>query len=249
MRLSTTAALLAVSLLFACNRPGPPSPEYEEAREKWSTLVRERLDDAAIDPGADEVLRLLGSVDAKSIDSQYARDLKAEIEAARAEATRRDERSAESVATAQAALRPVVSDSLADEEAEAPAAPVEPPASAKAPAAADAGQDSGQPEEGMDASEFRSKFARCFEYKNDSLVGGVGGGQVWALKDLSICRQLHPRFSSNSVLLFEGKIAIRSSAELAPERYILVDGQLVPEQEGKKLLEQKKAAQAAPANP
>ena len=250
MSLSKLAAVLLVACLsFACNRSGPPSAEYAEAREKWSALVRDRLDEAATDPQADEVLALLGRVDPKSIDAQYASELKAEIEKSRAEAKAQAEARAKSLEAAEAALRPVVANSPRDEEPSPPEPATEP--AAQAAEAPDAGEaDKGQPVEGMPASDFKTKFSRCFEYRNDSLVNGLAGGQVWGLKDLSICRDLHPTFVSNSVLLYEDKLsAIRPNEELAPKQYLLVDGKLVPFEEAEKLKKEKEAAQAAAASP
>ncbi|MGI5862114.1 MAG: hypothetical protein ACOX6T_08645 [Myxococcales bacterium] len=246
MSLSKLASLLLIACLsFACNRAGPPSAEYAEAREKWSALVRDQLDEAALAPEADEVLALLGQVDPKSIDAPYASELRAEIEKARAEAKAQAEARAKALEAAEAALRPVVADTPDFEEPSSPEPADEPPA--QAAAAPDAGQtDKGQPVEDMPASDFRTKFARCFEFKNDSLVNGLAGGQVWGLKDLSICRDLHPTFVSNSVLLYEDKVAaIRPNEELAPKKYVVMDGKLLPLEEAEKLKKEKEAAQAA----
>ncbi len=236
MRLSL-ALLVALSLsLAACKKAGP-SPEYAQARDKWSALVKASAFSAAEEPGADEVLALLARVPADSSDAPFAAELKTEIdkgrkEAAdrRADATKEQEamEKARQAALAAMASSPVVPAASAD------SAPSAAPA-ADAQAAPDAGEkDDGQPKRGMDASTFKSKFARCFEYKNDAMVGGTGGGQVWGLKDLSICRQLHSNFTANSVLLWDGKVDIRSTAELAPKKYKLVDGKLVPEEEATK---------------
>jgi hypothetical protein len=233
MKLSYVALLVAASLLFACNRTAPPSPEYAEAREKWTGLLREKLDGAAADPRAEEVLALLSQVDPRSSDAQFAGELKREIETSRAQAIESARQQEQIVEQAQAALAaPAVFDS--DREA---AAPAEPAAAEPAPdAGVDAGTENAEPTEGMDDAEFRTRFARCFEYKHDSLVGGVAGGKVWGMKDLGICRDLHPGLVGKSVLLFESKVAsIRPSAELAPKSYVVVDGKLVPAEEAKKL--------------
>jgi len=99
------------------------------------------------------------------------------------------------------------------------------------PAAAAGGNDAGSkvPVAGMSQTEFMTRFGSCFEFRNEATVAGQTGGQVFGLRDTMGCRQDFPGFIDNSVLLYEGKVgAVRSNAELAPVKYKVVDGKLVP---------------------
>jgi hypothetical protein len=238
-------ALLLAGVLSACNRPGKPSPEYAQAREAWTALLKDHLDDAYVQPGVDEVLALLARVDPKSVDAPFAAELRRDIETGRAAAREREESLAEQLAEAERALRPPAPPPSEEPE---PAGGSE-AAPAVAAAAPDAGAEDAQPEDGMEATEFLQKFSRCFEYRNDSLVGGLAGGKVYGLKNLSICRDLHPGFISNSVLVFDGKISVRPSAELAPQKFVVIDGKLVPADEAEALQKRKAAAGAATQSP
>lgn len=221
------ALLLMAALATACRKPAGPSPEYEEARARWTALLQDQgLEGAYQDPRSEEVALLLGRVDPKSADAPFAAQLRAEIEAGRRQAQERAaaiERHEEELREAAARAASAMS-----------ARPIETPVPAAADAgteqasAADAGGADDQPRAGMDAERFKRDFARCFEYKNASFVQGRTGGEVWGLKDLMICRDLHKPFVSNSVLLMDGKVlAVRSSAELAPKLFHVVDGKLV----------------------
>jgi hypothetical protein len=221
-------ALLLIAALAApaCRKPAGSDAEYEEARSRWTELLREKGIEAAYqDPRSEEVSLLLGRVDPKSADAPFAARLRAEIEAGRRQAVERaaallkqeeEAREAGARAAATVGTRPFEA-----------AVPLD-PADGGAARAADAGAAGDQPRVGMEADRFKRDFARCFEYKNASIVQGRTGGEVWGLKDLMICRDLHKPFVSDSVLLMDGKVlAIRPSSELAPKRFQVVDGKLV----------------------
>jgi hypothetical protein len=215
--------LLIASLAApACRKPAGSAPEYEEARSRWTEILREKgIEAAYLDPRSEEVALLLARVDPKSADAPFAAQLRAEIEAGRRQALeraaallKREEEAREAGARAAASVgtRPLEA-----------AAPLDPADGGGARAAAD-----DQPRVGMEADRFKRDFTRCFEYKNASIVQGRTGGEVWGLKDLMICRDLHKPFVSDSVLLMDGKVlAIRPSSELAPKRFLVVDGKLV----------------------
>lgn len=222
-------ALLLIAALAApaCRKPAGSAPEYEEARSRWTELLREKGIDAVYqDPRSEEVSLLLGRVDPKSADAPFAAQLRAEIEAGRRQAVERaaallkqEEEAREAGARAAASVGTRLIEA---------AAPLDPADGGAARAAADAGAEDDQPRVGMEADRFKRDFARCFEYKNASIVQGRTGGEVWGLKDLMICRDLHEPFVSDSVLLMDGKVlAIRPSSELAPKRFQIVDGKLV----------------------
>jgi hypothetical protein len=211
--------LLALALPCACSSP-QPSPEYAEARELWSTLVRERLDQAAADPRVERVLELLSSVPANSRDAAFAAQLKKEIEQARREHLEDLAKKEAAVAKAREAIQ------AAQQAAAASlAAPVEPPA-AEEESRADAGLPL-QPTEGMDAALLKGELGRCFERKNDALVAGMPGGEIWGLKDVPACRDRHPDFLQQGLLVFDGKVSVRPAKELAPRRFRLENGKLV----------------------
>ncbi len=218
--------VLTAVLVVACNRSKGPSPKYEQARERWTVILKEKgFEGAFVDGRAQEVLDLLQQVDRRSMDAPYAEKLRGEIEAGRREAAertlafeRREAELREAAAKASAAmgtrLLQVVPQSAA-------------PLSPSDQTTPDGGAKDDQPGVGMEAERFKRDFARCFEYKNPSIVQGRAGGEVWGLKDLTICRELHPSFGDKAVLLMDGKlITIRSASELAPKRFKLVEGKL-----------------------
>ena len=62
-----------------------PSPEYEEAHQRFSRLYAVHLDGAYARPEMDRVVSLLQRVPPQSLDAAAARDLLARIEAGRAQ--------------------------------------------------------------------------------------------------------------------------------------------------------------------
>ncbi len=224
MRLSAWL-LMAALASAACRKAPQGSPEYEEARARWTELLKDKGIEAAYrDPGSEEVLQLLGRVDPASADRPYAGQLRAEIEAGRREALdqlsaqeKREQERREAAARAASAM------AVRPAELTAGAANA-----SSAQEASDAGAAGDQPRVGMEADHFKRDFARCFEYKHPAIVQGRSGGEIWGLKDLMICRDLHQSFVSSSVLLMDGKVlSIRPTAELAPKQFQVVDGKLV----------------------
>jgi len=203
-----------------------PSQEYFKARTMWIDLLREQRGKAYVAPEAEQVVELLRAVDPASLDAESAKDLLAEIQKGRAQARAEEEELQRQLERASKAGQADPSEVVFSN---APAGTAG--AAGTATAAAAGGPDAGptEPVVGMSQAELTRWYGRCFEYKNDAVGGGVAGGQVWGLKDLLGCRQDFPRFVSNSLLVVEDRVgAIRSTAELAPGKYKMVDGKLVP---------------------
>lgn len=215
--------MLGLCLSFAgCKKERAlPSQEYFKAKTLWIDLLREKRGKAYMAPETEQVTELLRAVDPKSLDYTSAQTLLEEIAKGRAEARAAEAALQEELERAkragQADPSQLVFQPLSTDAGTEPVA-----------AAVDAGAPK-EPVAGMAMADFTRLFDRCFEFKNDAVVGGVTSGQVWGLKDLLGCRQEFPRFVSNSVLISEGKVgAIRSNAELTPVKYKMVDGKLVP---------------------
>jgi len=69
-------ALLALLLAISCRKaPGPPDPNYQEARRVYDQLYVTKLDDAYGDPQIDTVAGLLEKVDHDSVDAPAAETL------------------------------------------------------------------------------------------------------------------------------------------------------------------------------
>ena len=244
MRIAKSFVIFAActALLASCKRP-QPSPQYSQARDKWTELLRARSGDedaAAADPGADEVIALLAQVDATSSDTGYAAELKAKIETARAAVKSREQASAKMVA--QAGTTPAFVGSSV------PYVPRSPPVAAPVAAVADQKPpEAKEPKVGMSEADFTSKFSRCFD-AGDEIPYPEGPGHVHTLKDLSLCRELYPTFQSNSVLTLGGKVHnIGPTAQMKPQRYKIVNGQQIPYDEEAEKAAAAKAAKEAKA--
>jgi hypothetical protein len=230
---------LAVAIL-ACSRPRP-SPEYGEARQLWTDVVRARGDGAAEDPRADEVLALLERVPHDSLDAPAAAELRGRIEGERK--ARLDElRRREELVAAAGAI---------------PSMPATGSSSASAPTGAQA--ERAPPRAlvpGMKLEEFREKYGRCFERRGPVQVTSPGGGaprpgEMWAMKDSESCREEDPQLVGQLVLFSGGAFVglgskdelktmeVRREVEVGtlPDGSLgeKVDGKVVPFPEGAKL--------------
>jgi hypothetical protein len=79
-------AVLALLLAISCRKaPGPPDPNYQEARRIYQQLYATKLDDAYGDPQMDTVVALLEKVDGSSVDAPAAESLKGTIQRGREE--------------------------------------------------------------------------------------------------------------------------------------------------------------------
>jgi hypothetical protein len=192
-RLAAAAALAAA--LLACSRP-QPSPEYEQARARWTALVQARGDDAAEDPGAEEVLALLGRVPPSSADAADAAALRTRIEGDRR--ARAEERARREKLDA-AAGAPQAMPSAATEGAKAPGGAAERAEAAALPA-------------GMKEQEFRDAYGDCFAPQGGIDVAGADGGaaqrgEMWTLKPDPSCREKHPSLDGKVVVFSGGALA------------------------------------------
>ena len=207
---------------LGCSKPvASTSKEYAKAREMWLDLLKEKRSKAYVCPEAEQVLTLLQAVDPKSLDGASAANLLQEIQKGRAEGLAGQAELEASLETARRASRPDPSSVVIPTTAKNVDAPK--------PSAADATAAPATPTIGMTAADFNAKFGNCFEFRNDASLGGTPGGQVYVLKDLLGCRHDHPAFTSQAVVLFNGKVeSIRALADVAPVKYKVVDGKLVP---------------------
>lgn len=180
-----------------CKKEAPPSPEYAQAQALFATVYGQLLDDAFVDPRMDEVEALLKKVDPASFDFVAAQALEKRIKDARSQL---EAENAKRKAAIAEGLKPTPavgggptgggSEPLFAEEAQA---------------VPDAGAP-GQPVPGMLISEFTGKFSRCFYQADKIEVFGRGPRDTWELKDLGVCRDLHPGFEHQIVIGEEGKI-------------------------------------------
>jgi len=204
-RLALAAGLAA---LVACSRPRP-SPEYEEARQRWAAIAREQGDAAAEDPRADAVLALLARVPAESLDAPGAAELRARIEGERKARAEERERRARLVAAAGA---PPAMPSTGG-------APGGAGASAGAPAAAAAAAPPAlAPGTPLDA--FRAATGACFERRGPIQIGAPDGGapapgEAWALRADAACQERWAAASGKLVLFTKGALAALAPASAA----------------------------------
>lgn len=209
--------------LTGCPKSRKSSPEYQKARVAWLDLLKEkRLSEAYLAPEVDDVLQLLERVDPASLDGKAAQALKEELQKGRAEASAAEQATEAEIARALQPTPPPPSTgpSPSTPPAAQPAAPAEP--------APDAGATLGEPTPGMTEREFEERFGRCFEPVRDATIEGIPA-KVWSLVDLSKCRANFPSFQSRSVVIANGKVeSIRSNEALAPKRFRVVEGKLVP---------------------
>jgi hypothetical protein len=221
--------LMICWFIGACAKQPGPSPEFARAQTQWIDLYKAKHGQAYTDPSVEAILALLSKVDSQSIDKDRALQLQKEIESGQSQAKEQQRQKEEQARAVQALTHNLVSTVQKSE-----------PKGVEEPLVEESSSATNQTKEansqqlslGMEKNQFERDFSRCFEYKHPSLVGGRTGGEVWGLKDLSICRELHEGFVQDSVLIMDSKVvAIRPSEELAPKTFVVVDGQLVPSDE------------------
>ncbi len=210
--------------LTGCPKSRKSSPEYQKARVAWLDLLKEkRLSEAYLAPEVDDILQLLERVDATSLDAKAAQTLKEEIQKGRAEASAGEQATQAELARARQPTpdSPSTTPSLPSSDETAPVG-------AAAEPTPDAGAAQGEPAPGMTEREFEERFGRCFEPVRDATIEGFPA-KVWSLVDLSKCRADFPTFQTRSVVVADGKVeSIRSNEALAPKKFRVVDGKLVP---------------------
>jgi len=231
----TIAALLAG--LLACSRP-QPSPEYEQARELWTTVVTERGEDAGDDSRTQEVLSLLDRVPKESLDATPAADIRSRISSLRAASAAERERLARILARVGAPA-----DAPPQGPGQGRARTGVPPAPALAP--------------GMKLDEFRVAYGECVQAKGPVKLEVPGesarDAEMWVLKEGDACREQHPQLADRAAVFVEGVLAslsplssmrtveVRRQVELAPlpggGQGMVVDGKVVPLPPGAKVVE------------
>jgi len=199
------ALLVALAAASACRKaPGPPSPEYAEARARHVALVAQFADDADARPEMDQVLALLERVPADSVDAESARELATRI----AEGRKR----------------------LAAEQAErerriAAAGPAQWAPSGGVPGAGGAALQEERPAIalGMKLDEFRAAHGECFEPGSPIQIetpepdGGTAArqGEAWSLKGDPACREKYPGQVGQVVVFSQGSLlALRPAGDL-----------------------------------
>ena len=191
-RAPVCAAALLVALV-GCARP-QRSPDYERARATWTELVQARPGDAAEDPRAEEVLRLLAAVPRDSLDAEAAAELRGRIEAERTVA-------------AQARAR---REALVAGAGTATSAPAAFGAAATPTEAASA--EPGRLAPGTTLADFRATHAGCFDRHGPAQVtvpdgGAARAGEVWLMKEDGACRERFPALVGQAVLFAGDAVA------------------------------------------
>lgn len=198
----TTLALVAAAGLCACQKP-QPSPEYQEARQRYAALLAGAPLDAAVRPEMDEVLSLLERVPPRSLDAEAAAALRARILDERrnlADEQARRARMVESAGTptawVQGAGGPGGAPGVATLPEEAPAAaPPRPPSQLAA---------------GTPLADFQKAQGECFEAKAPATIAQREGkalqGEAWGLRESEDCKKSHPDEVGRLVLFADGKL-------------------------------------------
>jgi hypothetical protein len=192
------STVLIVLALSACRKElGPPSPEYEEARQRFSKIYGQKLDEAFIDPEMDAIEALLQQVPVDSMDAQSAKELQQRIKDGRAKMEKAlQEREAAIAAARQGVF--------------VPSTPTSTPTPAPTPApqeSKDAGPSTQGPVMGSPASELVAGYLGCFKRSSPITVKDRGQREAWELStDRARCSQSFPTFVGQVVLIEEGKV-------------------------------------------
>jgi hypothetical protein len=206
-RLSLFVFPLAAALVLGAGCSKKPSPEYAEAASRHRQLVELEGSAAYGLPAMDEVVALLARVPEDSADKAKADALRAEV------ARRKAEVEAEEAARQQAiadALKPPSYERLGDEAFPDAGAPTPPPAEANP-----------QPVPRMPLRELESRFSGCFQKAEPIVVTGRGQRDTWELKNIANCRDRHPGFDKQ-IIIIEGD-AILSLVDKAAVRLEVPD--------------------------
>lgn len=221
------AAVLVLALgTSGCRRgPAPPSPEYEQASRRWTSLYGQKLDSAYLDPATGEIEALLQRVPADSVDSAASQDLLRRIQEGRARMQAAAEEQQRAVASAQTVPTTDPSQTNIPRREEPRAeAPVD-------AGPGDAGMDG--PQVGTPASELVAGFRGCFRRSTPVTVEGRGMREGWELSDRASCRLEFPSHADTLVLIEDGRVLalLPRSAMRTVQRY--ADGGVVPADAGR----------------
>jgi len=186
-------AFLALLLAISCRKsPGPPDPNYREARRLYDQLYVTKLDDAYGDPQMETVAGLLEKVDHDSIDAPAAETLLGTVKRGREEFAKGRAEHEKMQKTAQDLV----------------AAPSIDPSRVLA---LDRVVDAGAPPDpfgpGASISEINAASGGCLVageqfHENVTNVGGT----VYRLANSAVCAQRLAGFAGQMVLVTDGKI-------------------------------------------
>jgi hypothetical protein len=202
-----------IALAPGCKKePGPPSPEYEQAQQRFSKIYAQKLDDAYLDPAMDDILGLLAQVPAESMDAPSAKELEQRIKGGRAKKEKEQKEQEEAIAKAQEG----------DVVPPSPTTETEPEPS---PPPKDAGPTGDQgPVAGSLASELSSGYLGCFQSIKPINVEGRGMRDAWEMADRARCQQVYPNFKNQVLLIEDAKVlAVLPKSAVTPT-FLLPDG-------------------------
>jgi hypothetical protein len=218
MRIVLAAALAAG--LCSCQKP-QPSPEYQQARQRYAALQAQYPLEARERPEMDEVLSLLERVPRDSADTEAAAALREAILGERralAEERARRAKLVESAgnSAAWAAGSSVSAGGAAGGEAAIAGGGAPRP---EGPPGAEAGGQGGpgapaRPPSRLAAgtalADFQKAQGDCFEARAPARIGQREGkpleGEAWALKESDACKKAHPDEVGRLLLFAEGKL-------------------------------------------
>ncbi|WP_224248252.1 hypothetical protein [Hyalangium gracile] len=210
-----STVLIALAPAGCRKDPGPPSPEYEQAHQRFSKLYGQKLDEAFLEPEMEEIEALLQQVPADSIDAPSAKELQQRIANGRAKMEQaRKEREA-AIAAAQEVPDLPPSTPTAEPEPEPAPAPAAPE---------DAGVVDSGPVVGSAASALSGGYLGCFQSIRPINVVGKGMRDAWEMSDRARCSQVYPAFVGQVLLIEDGKVLAMLPKDSVRVTYQLADG-------------------------
>ena len=195
--------LIALTPASCTKSPGPASPAYEEAHQRFSKLYGQKLDEAFLDPAMDEIEEKLKQVPPDSMDAQPARELLERIRDGRERMEAAEKEKEAAIASAHR-----VDDFPARENEPGTPTPTEEPGPGPSAETPDAGtpRPGAGPVAGTSASELSYGYERCFRRGEPLNVDGKGSRETWELENRLTCRQSYPSFAEQVVLIEDGRV-------------------------------------------
>lgn len=186
------AALGLALVLAQCRRATGPDANYAKASQMYQRLYATQLDEAYGDPQMDDVVRLLGKVDPRSVDAESAKALLGTIERGRQALAK--ERAAREQMAAAAAASTKVAAGIDPERVLAASAP-----------------DAGPPVDpfgaGASIAEINSATGGCLGAGEPFQEEKTGtSGTVYRLVESPGCMEQMPGFVGQAVLAVDGRI-------------------------------------------
>jgi hypothetical protein len=195
--------LIALTPAACTKSPGPASPAYEQAHQRFSKLYGQKLDEAFLDPAMEEIEAQLQQVPPDSMDAQPARELLQRIREGRERMEAAQKEKEDAIASAHR-----VDDFPARQgEPGTPSTPPEePPTPSAGPPDAGTPRPGAGPVAGTPASELPYGYERCFRRGESVNVDGKGSREMWELESRLACRQSYPSFAEQVVLIEDGRV-------------------------------------------